>query len=317
MAITVDIVPPTRTPPSSSPAASPPTRSDRALLPRWAEAHAGVEAILRKRLFFVVGCQKSGTTWIMRLLNEHPEIACGGEACFGPMLLPALQQAVQAYNQNQRGGKTIQITDRQFEYLCMTAMGLVLGNLAGQRDVKCIGEKTPEHALSAPLFASLFPESKFIQIIRDGRDAATSGWFYNIQLKGDAFRQQFPNLTAYVELFVRGFWVPYIQTARSVGQAAPDRYIECRYEDLHADPDGTIRRLLTFLDVSASEASVAACRDGASFERLSGGRRVGQTDNGSFFRKGIVGDWKNHFDEAALEMFMRYGGDLLRELGYA
>src|SRR5918997_2976388 len=29
--------------------------------------------------FFVVGYQKSGTTWLMRMLDSHPEILCKGE----------------------------------------------------------------------------------------------------------------------------------------------------------------------------------------------------------------------------------------------
>src|ERR671913_2476569 len=33
-------------------------------------------------VFFVVGQQKSGTTWLMRMLNSHPEILCKGEGRF-------------------------------------------------------------------------------------------------------------------------------------------------------------------------------------------------------------------------------------------
>src|SRR5215210_7887235 len=30
-------------------------------------------------VFFIVGYQKSGTTWLMKMLNSHPEILCQGE----------------------------------------------------------------------------------------------------------------------------------------------------------------------------------------------------------------------------------------------
>src|SRR4051812_35662251 len=30
-------------------------------------------------IFFIVGYQKSGTTWLMKMLNSHPEILCQGE----------------------------------------------------------------------------------------------------------------------------------------------------------------------------------------------------------------------------------------------
>src|SRR5215207_9094047 len=33
-------------------------------------------------VFFVLGQQKSGTTWLMRMLDSHPEILCRGEGRF-------------------------------------------------------------------------------------------------------------------------------------------------------------------------------------------------------------------------------------------
>ncbi len=38
----------------------------------------GAEAALSKRLFFICGALKSGTTWLQLMLDAHPEIACRG-----------------------------------------------------------------------------------------------------------------------------------------------------------------------------------------------------------------------------------------------
>jgi hypothetical protein len=54
----------------------------------------------------------------------------------------------------------------------------------------------------------------------------------------------------------------------------------------------------------------------ASFRAVSG-RSAGDEDLSSHLRKGIVGDWKNHFDGAALSRFEAVAGPLLQELGYA
>ena len=53
-----------------------------------------------------------------------------------------------------------------------------------------------------------------------------------------------------------------------------------------------------------------------SFQVLSG-RRPGQEDTGSKLRKGVAGDWRNHFTPAVEAAFAGTTGDLVRRLGYA
>ena len=52
-----------------------------------------------------------------------------------------------------------------------------------------------------------------------------------------------------------------------------------------------------------------------SFERQAG-RRPGEEGKRSFLRKGIVGDWRKHFNQEAGEIFNRYAGSELILLGY-
>ena len=46
------------------------------------------------------------------------------------------------------------------------------------------------------------------------------------------------------------------------------------------------------------------------------GRKAGVHNEKSFLRKGIVGDWKNHFSYQSREKFNDYAGSSLLELGY-
>jgi hypothetical protein len=55
--------------------------------------------------------------------------------------------------------------------------------------------------------------------------------------------------------------------------------------------------------------------DSYSFERITG-RKPGEEERNSFVRKGITGDWRNHFTREAAEIFDRWAGRLLIELGY-
>lgn len=52
------------------------------------------------------------------------------------------------------------------------------------------------------------------------------------------------------------------------------------------------------------------------FSRLSGGRRVGEENRNSHYRKGVHGDWLNHFTLEHLRLFKEEYGDLLIQYGY-
>lgn len=92
--------------------------------------------------------------------------------------------------------------------------------------------------------------------------------------------------------------------------------VHVRYEDLHRDTPGELRRVvreLTGKNLDREEAGTIA--DEFSFERQSG-RRSGEEDKKSFLRKGVVGDWKERFSPEAREIFDRHAGRELILLGY-
>ena len=56
--------------------------------------------------------------------------------------------------------------------------------------------------------------------------------------------------------------------------------------------------------------------DRFSFERLAGGRKRGEEDQGSHYRRGVAGDWRNHLTQRHLAAFRERFGDLTERLGY-
>lgn len=88
------------------------------------------------------------------------------------------------------------------------------------------------------------------------------------------------------------------------------------YEKLRAEPTEELCRIvreLTGRDIDQDQARQIVASQ--SFEKISG-RRAGIENKSSFMRKGIVGDWKNHFNQDARERFFAYAGDVLIRLGY-
>lgn len=53
------------------------------------------------------------------------------------------------------------------------------------------------------------------------------------------------------------------------------------------------------------------------FEKMSGGRKVGEENQNSHYRKGISGDWKNYLNPGHLALINEQYGDLIAQYGYA
>lgn len=90
-----------------------------------------------------------------------------------------------------------------------------------------------------------------------------------------------------------------------------------RYEDLTGDDSfRSIQELMSFFDVAIGPQELRELVARCSFDRLSGGRRRGEADRSSHYRRGVAGDWKQYFTPRIDERFNEVAGDLLRLFGY-
>ena len=99
--------------------------------------------------------------------------------------------------------------------------------------------------------------------------------------------------------------------------------IVVRYEKLVDDPQIELSKVLEYLEMNLPDGLISAIIKRNQFDRLSRGRkfwdksrRRGQADPRSHFRKGIVGDWTNYLNESQKILFKEVAGDKLIELGY-
>jgi hypothetical protein len=145
-------------------------------------------------VFFVVGLAKSGTTWLMKTLDAHPEVLCMGE---GRFFGQEYRREVLAQTQTKQqpsslynallGSEYLRLwldrsvwtreddTDEQIKVLLRLATDYFLATELTKSGKKVVGDKTP---LLGPKFVreihDIYPEAKVIHIIRDGRDQAVS-----------------------------------------------------------------------------------------------------------------------------------------------
>ena len=164
-------------------------------------------------------------------------------------------------------------------------------------------EKSTGAADHVGFIRSCFPEAKLIIIYRDGRDVVTSSRFFEKHhLKKDWSLKD-----------AALAWRKEIEAQQR--HAAEFTIHTCSYEGLLQDGKRVVPELLGSLGLPADEALVDDLIHRSSFKALTG-RKRGEESRGRFLRKGVSGDWKNHFSDEDKAVFKEVAGDLLIELGY-
>ena len=150
-------------------------------------------------------------------------------------------------------------------------------------------ERTPWHVYHLPLIAEVYPDARFVHIVRDGRDAARSivAQPWGPDNVKDAAEE----------------WRSSVAAGRDAAPALGGRLLEVRYEEVLADPSRAIPRIYAHhgLEGGIDEALVAA-GEKANIGRHD--KRIGS------------GKWREGWSRREVRDFDRVAGDLLRELGY-
>jgi len=127
--------------------------------------------------------------------------------------------------------------------------------------------KSPPHTARVRVLAELFPDARFVHIVRDPYAVFPSTvhlWKRLYRLHG----LQKPNYEGLEKYVLDNFAKMYEAFSAQRGSIAPERLCEVRYEDLVADPVGQVERIYESLDLSdfdrvrpALEAYMARTKD--------------------------------------------------------
>lgn len=280
-----------------------------------------VRRVAGKNIFFIAGTEKSGTTWLQMLLDQHPQAVCKGEGQLATRLWPTIRKALDEYSLfigelNQKVFKEVDqfpvFHEHSIRAIQTFSATLLLSEYGDSEDILAIGEKTPGHMRTLDRIKLLFPEARFVFICRDGRDIAVSGWYH---LKRQHGEDKADPLPAYAKRIAE-IWRSDYEKAVAFSERHPGDCIQVRYEDLHGEPVSELARIFHFLGLDSEAELVAQCVQACHFDKLAGGRERGQENLQSHFRKGIIGDWRNHFDRDTWKIFDAEAGALLEKLGY-
>ena len=262
---------------------------------------------------FIVGCHRSGLTLLRAMCESHPDMAIAPESGFllaarpprDDMFTPArFVEQIYADAQFRRWGVSRAALELSFHatppHSYVDAVRHVYTLWAAQRGQGRYGDKTAEHVLSLGVITSLFPESRVVHVVRDGRDVAASflelGWSDTIEHAALHWRQR----------VLRG------RQARDL--LAPERYHELRYEDLVLQPEATLRRMCEAIELPFHPAMLRHQRAAASVIRTEP-----PANRNRYLGRPVMPrlrDWRRDLPTAAIDRFEVVAGDALVELGY-
>lgn len=94
-----------------------------------------------------------------------------------------------------------------------------------------------------------------------------------------------------------------------------------RYEDMFFKPLETFTKGIQFLNLDISPTALQEAIDAASFDKLQRfeqqyGFKEKPNIEGQFFRKGVVGDWKNTLNDAQVQQIIQDHAEVMTTYGY-
>lgn len=175
-------------------------------------------------------------------------------------------------------------------------------------------------------FTPMLDSADFITVIRDPRDIVVSSAYYWASRESneewETLERYWGHLADYSSTFERMLallkiqmhnkrWFDYWMRFKEVMPC----YI-VKYEDLYSNVEDTMCKLLSTLGYEIRMPVLHKAIADSAFVVMSGGREPGEEDVNDFHRKGVVGDWQEHFtSEENTEFYNRFG-DIMREFGY-
>jgi hypothetical protein len=258
--------------------------------------------------FFIIGCNRSGTSLLRTMLNHHSEVAVPLESIF---LVDYLKNANRIGIEKQKKYLVrepmldewgIKLDPERLAKVEDTAgiVRLVHEEYARKHGKKYWGNKTPRLTHYGELIKANLPEACFIHLIRDPRAVSLS-------LANSMIHRS--NI-----YFGARRWVRHVRAALKLEKRYSKDVLRVYYEDLVKDPEKELRKICKFLKIKYQKAMLeyqeTANREYRKYHK-------GAHKNlASLPLTKQIDVWRKRLSKREMRIIEHICGDLMIEVGY-
>lgn len=274
------------------------------------------------RPFFIVGADRSGTTLLRLMLNRHPMLVIPPESHFlvdlirklprdGPLSREQVHRATEFITGNPRfsGWKTgAEALAEELAACRDPTLAQLIDHVfrleTGATEKVRWGDKTPLYTTWVSEIGRVFPQARFIHIVRDGRDVSLS--LENVRWQG------------WTEYERARYWSTVVSHAeRAGGRLVAGRFLRVHYEALVLRPEATLEQVCAFLGCAMHQEMVTF------FETALSNIPDAEVEAGIHSklvrppRPTDVGRWKTESSSVRVLLFEAVAGRTLQRMTYA
>lgn len=221
----------------------------------------------KRERFFILGNPRSGTTLLRLMLNKHKSICVPPEAGFLIWLYDKGRERDWDYTdfiEELKKTKKIENWNLDFDLLeehlyqkkpqtyadLNDCIYYFYASRVLKKEVDFIGDKNNYFISHIETLNKIYPQSKYIHIVRDGRSVAAS---YQELMKKNIHTDNAPDLPININEIATS-WINNIKMIqKSLNKINATRVLEVRFEDIVQQPIKTLHKIMSFLNLSYDE----------------------------------------------------------------
>ena len=286
---------------------------------------AGIAGAALNPYVFVVGAARSGTTLLQRMLDAHPSLAVVNETYWLPrkfrertgltregVVTPALTEQLLASPKFSRMAMTredlasLLVEEEPVRY--ERFVSLIFDLYAARRGKRYAGDKTPGYVRRIEQVHALWPQARFVHIIRDPRDLCLSMLDWR---SGERTAGQFGTWEADPVISAALYWRYSVLAGREAGESlGADLYREVLYERQVGAPERELEKICRFLGLPYAPQMVRF-HEGRTL------RKPGSSSKAQWLPPTAgLREWRTQLPRGDAERVEAVAGELLGELGY-